>query len=166
MIRGGLGILRSCEGEYGLRWGISRFRSTCRKHFGAVVAGSQEGVALAIERLSGIGYTHRGNLGIDGREAFRAGRNVPAHHLYVCREDSGALRDHLTFRDYLRTHPETARAYGDLKRKLARQFPEDVDSYATAKTDFVTGVLDGKTGFKGNLFRKTAYSIQTGDWIA
>lgn len=64
----------------------------------------------------------------------------PAHHLYVCREDSAALRDHLTFRDYLRTHPETARAYAGLKRDLARQFP-DVDRYATSKTDFVTGVL-------------------------
>jgi GrpB-like predicted nucleotidyltransferase (UPF0157 family) len=106
-----------------------------------VIVGPQEGVALAIERLGAIGYEHRGNLGIDGREAFRAAVNVPAHNLYVCREDSGALRDHLTFRDYLRAHPETVRAYADLKRELARRFPDDVDSYATAKTDFVTGVL-------------------------
>ena len=31
--------------------------------------------------------------------------NDPAHNLYVCRQHSAALRDHLTFRDYLRTHP-------------------------------------------------------------
>ncbi len=101
-----------------------------------------EGVLLAIERLATIGYTHRGNLGIEGREAFRASVDLPAHHLYVCREDSAALRDHLTFRDYLRAHPETARAYADLKKQLALQFPDDVDSYAQAKTDFVTGVLE------------------------
>lgn len=72
---------------------------------------------------------------------FRAAVNEPAHNLYVCRENSAALDDHLTFRDYLRAHPETARAYADLKRDLARQFPDDIDSYATSKTTFVTGVL-------------------------
>ena len=101
----------------------------------------EEGVLRAIDRLAAIGYTHRGNLGIEGREAFRAAVDCPAHHLYVCREDSAVLRDHLTFRDYLRGHPNTAQAYADLKRTLARKFPNDVDSYAQAKTDFVTGVL-------------------------
>ena len=91
---------------------------------------------LAIESLAKIGYTHRGNL--EGREAFRADLNEPAHNLYLCRQDSEALRDHLTFRDYLRAHPEAAQAYADLKRALAGRF----DGYATAKTDFVTGLLE------------------------
>jgi GrpB-like predicted nucleotidyltransferase (UPF0157 family) len=107
-----------------------------------IIAASHEGVLLAIERLAAMGYTHRGNLGIDGREAFRAAVNEPAHNLYVCCEDSAALRDHLTFRDYLRTHPETALAYAGLKRALALQFPDDIDRYAAAKTDFITGVLE------------------------
>jgi GrpB-like predicted nucleotidyltransferase (UPF0157 family) len=107
-----------------------------------VIVASHEGVLDAVERLRVIGYDHRGNLGIEGREAFRAAVNEPAHHLYVCREDSAALRDHLTFRDYLRANPETAQAYAELKRTLARQFPDDVDRYATAKTGFVTAVLE------------------------
>src|ERR1035437_7032771 len=94
-----------------------------------VIAGTDEGVQLAIERLAGIGYIHRGNLGVDGREALRATVNEPAHNLYVCREGSAALRDHLTFRDYLRAHPETAEIYADLKQMLARQFPEDIERY-------------------------------------
>ena len=97
---------------------------------------------LAIERLAAIGYTHRGNLGIEGREAFHPAVNHPAHNLYVCRQCSAALTDHLTFRDYLRAHPATAQAYADLKRALARQYPDDIDSYATAKTSFVLGVLE------------------------
>jgi len=107
-----------------------------------IIVESEEGVRQAIERLATIGYTHRGNLGIEGREAFRAAMNNPAHNLYMCRQDSAALRDHLTFRDYLRAHPETAKAYADLKRSLAIQFPDDINGYATAKTDFVTGVLE------------------------
>jgi GrpB-like predicted nucleotidyltransferase (UPF0157 family) len=106
-----------------------------------VIVRDQDGVQLAIERLSAIGYSYRGNLGIEGREAFRAAVNEPAHNLYVCREDCDALRDHLMFRDYLSGHPETARAYADLKRALASQFPDDIDRYAMSKTDFVTGIL-------------------------
>ncbi len=107
-----------------------------------IVVRSGEGVRMAIERLSAIGYSHRGELGIEGREAFRAALNEPAHNLYVCGENSAALLDHLTFRDYLRAHPETAQAYADLKRDLALQFPHDIDSYATSKTTFVTAILE------------------------
>jgi GrpB-like predicted nucleotidyltransferase (UPF0157 family) len=106
-----------------------------------VVVRSEQDLVLTIERLATIDYTHRGNLGIEGREAFRAAVNVPAHNLYACRMDSAALQDHLMFRDFLRTHPDTAQGYAELKRHLARQFPDDVDSYATAKTHFVLDVL-------------------------
>jgi len=91
-----------------------------------VIVRSDEGVLLAIERLTAIDYAYRGNLGIAGREAFRAAVNDPAHNLYVCRSDSAALHDHLVFRDYLRAHPETAQIYGVLKRDLARQYSDDV----------------------------------------
>lgn len=106
-----------------------------------VIVPSQQGMLLAIERLASLGYSHRGNLGIEGREAFRAAVNDPAHNLYACIEGCPALTDHLAFRDYLRAHPETAQAYARLKRSLALQFPHDVDSYAVAKTDFITGIL-------------------------
>jgi len=107
-----------------------------------VIVGSQAGMLLAIKKLGEIGYAYRGNLGIEGREAHRAEVNEPAHNLYVSREGCDALRDHLTFRDYLRAHPGTAVVYADLKRALARRFPEDVDRYAVSKTDFVTNVLE------------------------
>ena len=106
-----------------------------------VIVASDKDVRLAIDRLTRIDYTYQGNLGIEGREAFRAAVNRPPHNLYVCAADSAALRDHLTFRDYLRANPETARAYGALKRDLARQYTDDVDLYAQSKTNFVTGIL-------------------------
>ena len=107
-----------------------------------VIVRSHEGVLMAVERLTAIDYAYRGNLGIEGREAFRAAVNEPAHNLYVCRGDSLALRDHLVFRDYLRAHPETADAYARLKRDLARQFHDDIDLYAQSKTNFITGILE------------------------
>jgi len=102
------------------------------------------------------GYLHVGELGIPGREAFKRsseytpldGKNQlwPAHHLYVCLQDSVSLNNHLLFRDYLRANPETAAEYGRLKMALAEIYPYDIDCYVDGKTDFIIAVLE-KTGF-------------------
>jgi GrpB-like predicted nucleotidyltransferase (UPF0157 family) len=94
-----------------------------------------------VERLGAMGYTHRGDLGIVGREAFRAPAEQPAHHLYVCRESNMSLANHLAVRDHLRTHPETAAQYGALKQQLAREFPHDMLSYVAGKTDLLLNIL-------------------------
>ncbi len=98
-------------------------------------------VPRTIAMLEAGGYLHRGNLGIEGREAFAAPARLPRHNLYVCVDDGRALRNHVTFRDHLRAHAEAREAYEALKRELARRFPNDIESYAKAKTEFVLGVL-------------------------
>src|SRR5262249_30207746 len=55
-------------------------------------------MAEAVRRLSGLGYVHRGDLGVTGREAFAAPAGTPDHHLYVCPVGSPALAQHLRFR--------------------------------------------------------------------
>lgn len=45
--------------------------------------------------------------------------------------------DELYFRDYLIEHPDAARAYEDLKRKLWKEFTHDRDGYTDAKKEFV-----------------------------
>ena len=62
------------------------------------------------------------------------------HHLHLVAADSEQFRDKLAFRDYLRSHPETAAAYADLKRGLAVTHRADREAYTAAKTDFVTRV--------------------------
>lgn len=47
----------------------------------------------------------------------------------------------MLFRDYLRTHPTTAREYGRYKHKLAARFEDDREAYTAAKADFVREVL-------------------------
>lgn len=95
----------------------------------------------AIEKLTRLGYEHRGDLGVAGREAFKPPAGDFPHHLYVCPPDSQAYRRHLAFRDYLRLHPDEARAYAQLKRELAAKFGEDRDAYTQAKSSFVEEVL-------------------------
>src|SRR5262249_9274598 len=49
-----------------------------------VVGPSPGDAPAAIERLASIGYVHRGDLGIAGREAFAQPPGLHEHHLYVC----------------------------------------------------------------------------------
>jgi len=95
-------------------------------------------VGAAIERLAAIGYVHQGDRGVEGREAFGVPTGERRHHLYVCPEDSGELRAQLAFRDRLRSEPELASAYADLKQELAIRFRDDREAYTEAKTEFVT----------------------------
>jgi GrpB-like predicted nucleotidyltransferase (UPF0157 family) len=75
----------------------------------AVVVPSVDDISLAIARLATLRYVHRGNLGIEGREAFRSPVELPAHHLYLCPASSLGLLNPLAVRDYLRVHPDVAR---------------------------------------------------------
>ena len=87
-------------------------------------------------RLAAIGYVHEGDLGIRDREAFRYQDkpHLQNHHLYVCPRDSAELHRHITFRDYLRTHPEAVRKYSRVKETAAQLFPDDIDKYIGYKS--------------------------------
>lgn len=102
----------------------------------------REDVAAAIAAVEALGYRHEGDLGVEGREAFRWTAEFPEHHLYVCPEGSPAFERHVLLRDYLRTHPEKAREYAELKKRLAQQFHDDRSKYQAAKADFVDSLIE------------------------
>jgi GrpB-like predicted nucleotidyltransferase (UPF0157 family) len=105
-----------------------------------VIVRSADDVPRAIERLTDLGYTHLGDLGIAGREAFRRPPGTPRHNLYVCVAGSLGVRNHLALRDHLRTHAEAAAAYGALKRQVAAEVT-GIDAYIEAKTDLIVAIL-------------------------
>lgn len=109
-----------------------------------IVAGPD--VATGISRLAALGYEHRGDLGIPGREAFIPPPGCPRHHLYLCKAGGPAVLNHLAVRDHLRLNSTAAEAYGKLKKRLASEFPDDIDAYIEAKTGFLLGLLR-KIGF-------------------
>jgi GrpB-like predicted nucleotidyltransferase (UPF0157 family) len=102
-----------------------------------VLLASETMLRAAIERLAGLGYIHRGNLGIPEREAFFAPANDPPHHLYVCPPSSAEFQRHIAFRDYLCAHPKDAKTYVELKLALAQRLRDDRPAYNAAKTEFV-----------------------------
>ena len=60
---------------------------------------------------------------------------------WVSQGDHPRWQRRLLFRDYLRNHPEEARAYAKLKRDLAVAFDDDISGYMNAKTAFVAATL-------------------------
>jgi GrpB-like predicted nucleotidyltransferase (UPF0157 family) len=107
-----------------------------------IVIPSRNQIQLAVTRLASLGYTHLGDLGIVDREAFRAAPvDGPAHHLYVCLNDSIALLNHLTLREHLSANPTEVEAYSALKKRLAEECGRDIQSYVEGKTDFILAIL-------------------------
>jgi GrpB-like predicted nucleotidyltransferase (UPF0157 family) len=108
-----------------------------------VVVGSPADVVPAIRKLFEIGYVHEGDLGIDGREAFRSQTCHQLHHLYLLVEGAQELVRHLAFRDALRVDPALRDAYSKLKRSLAAEQVGDRAAYTRGKSDFVLATLAG-----------------------
>jgi GrpB-like predicted nucleotidyltransferase (UPF0157 family) len=97
----------------------------------------------AVDRLNpdfaAAGYEALGEYGIPGRRYFRrkAGEEDVVHIHAFGQESAGEIRRHLAVRDFLRTHPADAAAYGELKTRLARAFPLDIEGYCDGKNAFV-----------------------------
>lgn len=92
-----------------------------------------------VEGLATLGYIYEGNLGIKDREAFdyKGNADLPKHHLYVCPEFSAELHRHISFRDYLRNHPEAVQKYSKVKEEGAKLFPDSIDDYIAYKSPFI-----------------------------
>lgn len=96
------------------------------------------------EPLRALGYTYipEYQSWLPDELFFRKGVPGPwTHHVHVMEPSNARWEAFLTFRDYLRTHPEVARAYGNLKKSLAAKFKDDIASYRNAKHDFVVGAM-------------------------
>ncbi len=95
-----------------------------------------------VSALGKIGYRHEGNLGIEGREAFKydGKEHLKPHHLYVCPEDSPELRRHLAFRDYLRSNKKAVSEYSRIKQEGAALYPYDIEKYIEHKSPFIASV--------------------------
>ncbi|MBO0682762.1 MAG: GrpB family protein [Candidatus Dormibacteraeota bacterium] len=108
-----------------------------------VVVTSAGAVHPVIDRLAGLGYRWRGDLGISGRQAFRPPRDhaLPAHNLYLVVENNKAHLDHLLLRDLLHSDPKAREEYAALKRRNVDIAQGDMDVYVAAKAAMVEELL-------------------------
>jgi GrpB-like predicted nucleotidyltransferase (UPF0157 family) len=105
------------------------------------------------ESLTRLGYDHRGDLGIIGREAFGLTDDqplkaqLPPHHLYVCPEESPELKRHLYFREWLKRNQPERDYYAHKKMLIAELCDHDRRMYAQVKeivlAEFFDQLLQG-----------------------
>lgn len=93
------------------------------------------------EWLMRAGHLYRGEA--DGHRpdrmyALELEPGVRLVNVHVLDRDCEQWRRYLAFRDHLRTHPAERDEYGQLKRRLALEHPEDRLAYLQAKTSFIT----------------------------
>lgn len=95
--------------------------------------------------LKSIGYMYEPYPQFPERRFFRDGTiGAGPHHLHLTEVASDFWRDKVTFRDWLRTHPEDAHEYLVLKQDLARTFGADrekYERYTEGKSEFISSVL-------------------------
>lgn len=120
----------------------------------------EDGLAI-VEPMRKLGYEYRGDFGIPRRHYFTmkpsltGGPGLDRHiHSYAVGE--GQWSWHLALRDHLRANPADRDAYFQLKTELAARYPNDVESYAIAKGDFIRSIIGQ------HIEVDEAYAAQTG----
>ena len=98
-----------------------------------------EGRVAALE-AAGYEYVQEYEAELPDRRYFRKPRLGPrTFHMHCVIKGSGFWIRHLSFRDHLRAHQDSAAAYYNLKRELAMRVSKR--EYTEAKSSFVEGVL-------------------------
>lgn len=98
-------------------------------------------VKQAVAALESLGYQHRGDLGVTGREAFTAPDDTPRRRVYVCPSGNIHLRNHLAVRDVLRRRDDLRDEYAAVKLALAADPDMDIDTYLAGKSTVLQEIL-------------------------
>jgi len=90
-------------------------------------------------KMIDLGYEAMGEFGIPGRRYFRkdSSPGTRTHNIHSFKTGSPGLDRHLAFRDYLIAHTLEAEEYSALKRKLAAEFPNDIEGYMDGKDAYI-----------------------------
>lgn len=116
-----------------------------------VGVGDLEDEAKYVPAIEGLGVALR--LREPGHRLFRPSGDRPrTMQIHVYRSGSAEERDHLLFRDFLRTHPDAREGYARMKREVAGRYRDDRIAYNEAKTGFILDAME----------RARAWAVGTG----
>jgi GrpB-like predicted nucleotidyltransferase (UPF0157 family) len=94
---------------------------------------------LDVAALEKLGYTYVAEFEdeLPDRRYFRR----QGFHVHVYEREHEEFLDFLRFRDYLRTHREDARDYGELKLRLASELRDRREEYQAAKAPYIARLV-------------------------
>lgn len=94
------------------------------------------------KKLKEIGYDIKKNDTREERLFFTKGpEKKRTHYLHIGEIDSGYAEDMILFRDYLCNHKDVAKAYSELKEKLAEKYNNTREIYTARKERLVKEVI-------------------------
>jgi GrpB-like predicted nucleotidyltransferase (UPF0157 family) len=114
----------------------------------AIAVKKFEDAFVYIQPIENLGYEYKGELGIPRRHYFVKG-DPRTHHIHMVEIESREWINQILFRDYLIQHPQSSKAYADLKMELAKKFPTDREAYTDAKAPFINQILKLASSEKG-----------------
>jgi GrpB-like predicted nucleotidyltransferase (UPF0157 family) len=108
-----------------------------------IAPGTFESVRVVLEQL---GYEHRGDQDVEGREVFKIvdpaiDAALPPHHLYVCEEGSAPLASHRLFREFLASRPDRVSELSTQKLDAAARADHDREVYMDLKAPAYAGII-------------------------
>ncbi|AKI97383.1 GrpB family protein [Kosmotoga pacifica] len=105
------------------------------------------GVWKYIDSIMCLGYTYVPEYEklMPERRYFRK----KGFHIHMVEKESPFWKSHIFFRDFLRKHPETAKEYCELKKKLAKKYRNEREKYTDAKGPFIQNILKNLSGIGG-----------------
>ena len=89
------------------------------------------------------GIIYRGE-DVKGQLLFVIGdseKNIHTHYIHVVQWNDAAWNNYVNFRDYLNAHPQCAKEYEELKKKLAFEFAGDRSQYTAGKHELIGKIL-------------------------
>ena len=102
------------------------------------VVESLDAIDAVASEFEKIGYVYMGEYGITGRRYLYKGANEHTHHIHIfSKNDNENITRHLAFHDYLNKHDDVKEAYANLKKELAKKYPNDIEGYCDGKDAFV-----------------------------
>ena len=94
------------------------------------------------KELESLDYHYRGKEGVPDRILYVKGdENNRTHHLQLMQRKSSSWKDHLLIKNYYLKNPSVAKEYAKLKKKLAKQHPNDRVAYRNGKDSFIKNVI-------------------------
>lgn len=110
-------------------------------------------ILVAIDNLDNIkeiedileeyGYSNRGHQGVEDRYFFAKGpEDARTHYIHFVEKDNNTYYNLVLFKKYLIDHPEYITKYCDLKKDLAKKYPDERKMYTSGKSDFIRSVIE------------------------
>jgi GrpB-like predicted nucleotidyltransferase (UPF0157 family)/GNAT superfamily N-acetyltransferase len=91
------------------------------------------------QRMIELGFRPMGEYGMKQRRFFCRKAGV-AVNLHIFENTDPEVERHLRFCGYLRSHPDKVQEYSELKIRLSKQFPHDIQKYILGKEKFIKSI--------------------------